>query len=165
MVSARRRTAAEFYILPCIFMAQITSRDKTQFRIACILPFHPILTGSAAAKRVDSSSVLVSEGLLTPGLRSSCPSDARSGHDFLQVHIPPEWARVAGPSRSAVAVLKVATSSHWHRHVTRRLPDVLVSDRDTRFTSAFWTGLYAALGESLIFGSPLHHNTTFKVAV
>ena len=72
---------------------------------------------------------------------------------------------MAGPSRSAVAVLKVATSSHWHRHVTRRLPDVLVSDRDTRFTSAFWTGLYAALGESLIFGSPLHHNTTFKVAV
>ena len=37
------------------------------------------------------------------------------------------------------------------------LPDVLVSDRDTRFTSAFWTGLHAALGVSLIFGSPHHH--------
>jgi hypothetical protein len=43
------------------------------------------------------------------------------------------------------------------------LPDVLVSDRDTRFTSAFWTGLHAALGASLIFGSPHHHNTTSKV--
>ena len=27
------------------------------------------------------------------------------------------------------------------------LPDVLVSDRDTRYTSAFWTGLHAALGD------------------
>jgi hypothetical protein len=43
------------------------------------------------------------------------------------------------------------------------LPDVLVSDRDTRFTSAFWTGLHAALGASLIFGSPPHHNTTSQV--
>ena len=43
------------------------------------------------------------------------------------------------------------------------LPDVLVSDRDTRFTSAFWTGLHEALGASLVFGSPHHHNTTSKV--
>jgi hypothetical protein len=43
------------------------------------------------------------------------------------------------------------------------LPDVLVTDRDTRFTSAFWTGLHAALGSTLIFGSPHHHNTTSKV--
>ena len=43
------------------------------------------------------------------------------------------------------------------------LPDVLVSDRDTRFTSAFWTGLHAALGASLVYGSPHHHNTTSKV--
>ena len=34
------------------------------------------------------------------------------------------------------------------------LPDVLVSDRDTRFTGAFWAGLHAALGASLIFGLP-----------
>ena len=43
------------------------------------------------------------------------------------------------------------------------LPDVLVSDRDTRFTCAFWTGLHAALGASLTFGSPHHHNTSGKV--
>ncbi len=42
------------------------------------------------------------------------------------------------------------------------LPDVLLSDRDTRFTSAFCAGLHAALGISLIFGSP-HHHTTSKV--
>ena len=40
------------------------------------------------------------------------------------------------------------------------LPDVLVSDRDTRFTSAFWAGLHAALGASLVYGSPHHHKTT-----
>ena len=34
------------------------------------------------------------------------------------------------------------------------LPDVIVSDRDPRFTSEFWTSLRAALG---------HHNTTAKV--
>jgi hypothetical protein len=43
------------------------------------------------------------------------------------------------------------------------LPDVLVSDRDTRFTSAFWTDLHAALGALLVFGSPHLHNTTSKV--
>ena len=40
---------------------------------------------------------------------------------------------------------------------------MLVSDRDKRFTSAFWTSLHEALGASLIFGSPQHHNTTSKV--
>ena len=44
------------------------------------------------------------------------------------------------------------------------LPDTfkLVSDRDTRFTSEFWTSLHAALGTSLIFGSPHHHNTNAR---
>ncbi len=39
------------------------------------------------------------------------------------------------------------------------LPDTLVSDRDTRFTSESWTALHAALGTSLIFGSSYRHNT------
>ena len=43
------------------------------------------------------------------------------------------------------------------------LPDALVLDRYTRFTSAFWTRLHEALGASLIFGSPYHHNTVSKV--
>ncbi len=43
------------------------------------------------------------------------------------------------------------------------LPDMLVSDRHTRFTSAFWTGLHVALGSSMVFGSSHHHNTTGKV--
>jgi hypothetical protein len=46
------------------------------------------------------------------------------------------------------------------------LPDTLDSDRDTRFTSEFWTALHAALGTSLIFrvgpGSPDHHNTNSR---
>ncbi len=32
------------------------------------------------------------------------------------------------------------------------LPDLLVLDRDTRFTSAFWTGLHEELGTRIIFG-------------
>ena len=43
------------------------------------------------------------------------------------------------------------------------LPEVFVSDSDTRFTSAFWTSLREELGASLIVGSPHHHNTTSKV--
>ena len=43
-----------------------------------------------------------------------------------------------------------------------RLPDVLVSDRDTLFTSAFWTGLHSALGASPIYGSQHHRNSTSK---
>ena len=39
---------------------------------------------------------------------------------------------------------------------------MLVSDRDPRFTSDFWTSLHAALGTSLIFGSPYHHNTNSR---
>ena len=42
------------------------------------------------------------------------------------------------------------------------LPEVLVSDRDTCFTSAFQKGLHGALGTSLVFGWPHHHNTTSK---
>ena len=40
---------------------------------------------------------------------------------------------------------------------------MLVSDRHTSFTGACWTGVHAALGASLVFGSPNHHNTTSKV--
>jgi hypothetical protein len=47
------------------------------------------------------------------------------------------------------------------RHVS--LLDVLVSDRDTRFTSTFWTRFHAALGSSMVFGSPHHNNTIGKV--
>ena len=41
---------------------------------------------------------------------------------------------------------------------------VLVSDRDTRFTSARRTYLHAALGASLVVWSPHHHHTASKVA-
>ena len=42
------------------------------------------------------------------------------------------------------------------------LPDTLVSARDPRFTSEFGAALHAALGTSLIFGSPHHHNTNSR---
>ena len=89
---------------------------------------------------------------------------ARSGHDFLQVHIDLLTGRVW-----LVPTFKTATAEMAARNFVASvfrdvgLPDALVSDRDTRFTSAFWTALHAALGSSLIFGSPHHHNTTSKV--
>ena len=88
---------------------------------------------------------------------------AASGHDFLQVHIDfltgrvwlvPTWKRAT----AAVAADNFIASVF--RDVG--LPDTLVSDRDTRFTSEFWTSLHAALGTSLIFGSPHHHNTNAR---
>ena len=89
---------------------------------------------------------------------------ARSGHDFLQVHVDLLTGRVW-----LTPTFKTATAETAARNFVSSvfrdvgLPDVLVSDRDTRFTSAFWTGLHAALGSSLVFGSPHHHNTTGKV--
>ena len=41
--------------------------------------------------------------------------------------------------------------------------DVLVSDRDTSFTSAFWVCLHEALSASPIFGLQHQNNTTSKV--
>jgi hypothetical protein len=88
---------------------------------------------------------------------------ANSGHDFLQVHIDFLTGRVW-----LVPTFKTATSAkaagNFVASVFRDvgLPDTLVSDRDPRFTSEFWAALHAALGTSLIFGSPHHHNTNSR---
>ena len=83
---------------------------------------------------------------------------ARSGHDFLQVHIDLLTGRVWRNPTFKTAIAETA-ARNFIGSVFRDvgLPDVLGSDRDTRFTSAFWTGLHTALGTSLIFGSPHHH--------
>jgi hypothetical protein len=91
---------------------------------------------------------------------------ARSGHsdNFLQVHIDLPTGRVW-----LVPTFKTATLATAARNFVSSLfrdvglPDVLVSDRDTRFTTAFWNDLHAALGASLVFGSLYHHNNTSKV--
>ncbi len=78
---------------------------------------------------------------------------ARSGHDILQVHIDLLTCRVW-----LIPIFKTATAETAARNFISSvfrdvgLPDVLASDRDTCFTSAFWTGLHAALGSSLLFG-------------
>ena len=89
---------------------------------------------------------------------------ARSGHDFLQVHIDLLTGRVW-----LVPTFKTATAEtaalNFMASVFRSvgLPDTIVSDRDVRFTADLWTSLHRALGSTLIFGSPHHHNTTSKV--
>jgi hypothetical protein len=65
---------------------------------------------------------------------------ARSGHDLLQVHINLLTGRVW-----LIPTFKTATAETAARNFVSSVfhdvgvPDVLVSDRDTRFTSAFWT--------------------------
>ncbi len=72
---------------------------------------------------------------------------AQSDHDFLQVHIDLLTGRVW-----LVPTFKTATAETAARNYAESvflcvgLPDVLVSNSDTRFTGAFWTALHAALG-------------------
>ncbi len=69
-----------------------------------------------------------------------------TGHDFLQVHIDFLTDRVW-----LVQTFKMLNSSAAATNFISSifqdvgLPDKLVSDRDTRFTSEFWTALHAAL--------------------
>ncbi len=91
---------------------------------------------------------------------------ARSGHDFLQVHIDLLPGRVWLVPTFMTATPETAARKHVGSVFTDvGLPDGLVSDRDTRSTSAFrvWTALHATQGACLIFCSPHHHNTTSKV--
>ena len=68
-----------------------------------------------------------------------------------------------------VPTLKTATAETAARNfvesVVRNagLPDGLVSDSDSCFTSSFWTRLHEALGASLVLGLHHHHHTTSKV--
>ena len=68
-------------------------------------------------------------------------------HDFLQVHIDLLAGRMW-----LVSTFKTATAETAARNFVTSvfrdmgLPDVLVSDRDTRFTSAFWVSLHETLG-------------------
>ena len=90
---------------------------------------------------------------------------ARSGNNFLQVHIDSLTGCVWPVPTCETATAETAARSKFVASVFRDvgLPATLVSDRDTRFTSAFWTGLHAALGASRIFGSPHLHHTARKV--
>jgi hypothetical protein len=121
-------------------------RDKILSLARCSVwwPGRPHVRTCPTCQRVKADH-LPPAGLLfplpVPARRDGCISldflelpVARSGHDFLQVHIGRVWL---------VPTVKTATA-------------------ETRFTSAFWTALHAALGASLIFGSPHHHNTASK---
>jgi hypothetical protein len=78
---------------------------------------------------------------------------AVSGHNFLQVHINLLTGLVWLVPTFKTATAEVA-AHNFVGSVFRDvgLPDTIVSYRDTRFTSSFWTALHAALGASLSFG-------------
>ena len=109
--------------------------------------------------------------LPVPSCRGGCISldflelpMVRSGHGFVQVHIDLVTGRVwLVPTSKATTAETAARNFVGSVFRVVGLPDVLVSDRDTRFTSVFWTALHAALGASLIFGSQHHQTTTSKV--
>ena len=89
---------------------------------------------------------------------------AKSGHDFMQVHIDllMGWVWLVPTFQSSTveaAARNYIGSVFWDMG----LPDTIVSDRDCSFTEEFWTALHKALGSTLIFGSPDHHNTSLKV--
>ena len=65
---------------------------------------------------------------------------AASGHDFLQVHIDFLTGRVwLVPTHKTATATTAASNFVGSVFRDVGLPDVLVSDRDTRFTSEFWT--------------------------
>ena len=86
------------------------------------------------------------------------------GRDFLQVQMDLLTGRVW-----LVATRKTATAEDVARDFVASVfrdvgvPDCIVSDRDTRLTGKFWPALQAALGSTLLYGSPWHHNTNAKV--
>ena len=84
---------------------------------------------------------------------------ARFDHDFLQVHtdLPTCSAWLVPTFKTATLATRNLLSAVFR---DGGLPDVLVSGRDTRFTSALWNDLHAAQGASLVFRSQHHHNTT-----
>ena len=89
---------------------------------------------------------------------------ARSGHDFMQVHLDLLTGRVwLVPTFKTCTAQDAATNFIGSVFRELGLPDCIVSDRDTRFVADFWTSLHEALGTRLIFGTPHHHRTTSKV--
>jgi transposase InsO family protein len=58
---------------------------------------------------------------------------------------------------------KVAELFLFHVFRTQGLPKVLLSDRDTKFTSVFWGRLFELLGTGLKFLASYHHQTNGQV--
>ena len=107
-------------------------------------------------------AALVSTSLILLWLAQATTSCSLSAK--LQVHIDLLTGRVW-----LVSTFKTTTAETAARNFVASvfrdvgLQDVLVSDRDTRFTSAFWTGMHAVLCATLIVGWQQlqhHHNTT-----
>ena len=123
-----------------------------------------------ACQRVKADQ-LPPAGLLyplpAPTLRGGCFSldllelPVARGHDFLQVHIRVDLmtGRVW-----LVPTFEPATAQTEARNLVASvlrdlgLPDVLVSDRDTRFTSAFWTARGGGRVAHLRLSTPSQHH-------
>ncbi|GAA5920708.1 hypothetical protein JCM5296_000761, partial [Sporobolomyces johnsonii] len=69
------------------------------------------------------------------------------------------------PLPSTATALEVA--DEFHVHVFRRfgLPSAIVSDRDPKFTSRFWTALHAKLGTALKMSTAAHPQTDGRAEV
>ncbi|KAE9083335.1 hypothetical protein PF010_g21252 [Phytophthora fragariae] len=93
------------------------------------------------------------------GLHFGLPRDAEGRTDVLvfvdrfskMVHLAPVAAEVTA-DESAELFLDLVFRHHG-------LPESIVSDRDPRFTSAFWTRLFALLGTRLLMSTAAHPET------
>ncbi|KAE9178187.1 hypothetical protein PF005_g24183 [Phytophthora fragariae] len=93
------------------------------------------------------------------GLHFGLPRDAEGRTDVLvfvdrfskMVHLAPVAADVTA-DESAELFLDLVFRHHG-------LPESIVSDRDPRFTSAFWTRLFALLGTRLLMSTAAHPET------
>jgi hypothetical protein len=67
------------------------------------------------------------------------------------------------PLRRNYTTLDVANAFLEKVYATYGLPASILSDRDARFTSKFWTGLHEQLGVELLISTSFHQNTNGQV--
>ena len=67
-------------------------------------------------------------------------------------------AKFEGLTAEGVAELYVQ-----HVYRTQGVPSVMLSDRDSKFTSVFWERLFELLGTKLVYSAPYHHQSNGQV--
>jgi transposase InsO family protein len=85
---------------------------------------------------------------------------SKSGCDAVVVFVDRfSKAAIFVPCHSSASASDVARLFFQHVFKRHGLPKSIVSDRDTRFTSLFWTSLFSCLGTSLDMSTAYHQQT------
>lgn len=125
-------------------------------------------TKAAVAPRGIATPLEVPEGrwlVMSLDVVNGFPPSAGSGDDCVvvftdrftkQVYFCP--AKYDGLTAEGVAELYIQ-----HVFRTQGVPSVLLSDRDSKFTSLFWERLFELLGTKLVYAAPYHHESNGQV--